>query len=132
MRCPCRKASDATTYEDCCGRHHSGKAQAPTAEALMRSRYSAFAMRNTPYLLATWHPTRRPKDFALDDGLEWYMLKILHSTEDGDDAVVEFNARSRLRGHTHVLHERSRFRRENGRWYYLNGEFPDDSGKLPP
>lgn len=122
MRCPCRKASEAVTYESCCGRYHAGE-PAPTAEALMRSRYTAYALDLVPYLLATWHVSTRPKVLQQEPGLVWYMLKITGATEAGDTATVTFSARSRLLGHTHVLTETSRFVREGGRWFYVDGAF---------
>ena len=64
--CPCGLADD---YDACCGRFHAGT-PAPTAEALMRSRYSAFAVGDAGYLLRTWHPSRRPADLALDPDTE--------------------------------------------------------------
>ena len=121
MRCPCRKPSESTTYEACCGRCHAGLALALTAEALMRSRYSAFAMRNERYLLETWHARTRPVKLENEPGRDWYMLKIIAARESGDTATVEFIARSRMGGRTHALHEVSRFVREKGRWVYLDG-----------
>lgn len=87
----------------------------------MRSRYSAFAMQNELYLLGTWHPSTRPARLEFEAGREWYMLKILAAREAGDTATVEFVARSRVGGRTHPLHEISRFVREDGRWFYLDG-----------
>jgi SEC-C motif-containing protein len=121
MRCPCRKVSEAVDYEACCGRYHGGVA-APTAEALMRSRYAAFALDRKPYILATWHPSTRPSQLNDEPGRDWYMLKIVATEEAGDRAVVEFIARSRMGGRTHALHERSRFVREAGVWFYVDGD----------
>jgi SEC-C motif-containing protein len=91
----------------------------------MRSRYAAFAMLNEPYLLATWHPARRPKSVQLDAATKWLGLKIVSAAGAGDDAgTVEFIARFRVGGGSASrLHERSRFVREGGRWYYVDGEF---------
>lgn len=121
MRCPCRKASESTSYEACCGRYHNGGAVPATAEALMRSRYSAFALKNEIYLLGTWHERTRPVKLEFEQAREWYMLKVVSAREDGDTATVEFIARSRMFGRTHPLHEVSRFVRENGRWFYVDG-----------
>lgn len=85
----------------------------------MRSRYSAFALGNPDYLLATWHPTVRPEFFSIDSNEEWLGLKITGSSTAGDTATVSFVARSRQDGTTHVLTETSRFGLEEGRWYYL-------------
>lgn len=87
----------------------------------MRSRYSAFAMQNELYLLGTWHSSTRPVRLEFEAGRDWYMLKIVAAREAGYTATVEFIARSRLGGRTHPLHEVSRFVREDGRWFYLNG-----------
>jgi len=98
--------------------------QAPTAEALMRSRYSAFVLDKLPYLLATWHPSTRPA--ALDPNppdLKWLGLAVKKAqVQDADHATVEFVARSRQAGRAHRLHELSRFVREGGRWYYVDGD----------
>jgi SEC-C motif-containing protein len=95
---------------------------APTAEALMRSRYSAFALENAAYLIATWHPSTRPAKIDFTPGLEWLLLRVLATQTDGDWATVEFIARSRANGQAGVLHEVSRFVREGGRWLYVDGE----------
>lgn len=87
----------------------------------MRSRYSAFVLQLAPYLLETWHVTTRPSEIAFESGREWMLLKVIAAAEDGDRATVEFKAQSRLAGHTHVLHEVSRFVREDGRWFYVGG-----------
>jgi SEC-C motif-containing protein len=98
--------------------------QAPTAEALMRSRYSAFVRGDLPYLLATWHPDTRPATLDPDPpGLRWLGLEVRrHADQDADHATVEFVARSKLQGRAHRLHETSRFVRLDGRWHYLDGD----------
>ena len=73
-RCPCLSGAP---YGECCGPFHAGLAVAPTAEQLMRSRFSAFAVGDPAYLLATWHPSTRPSRLELDDSLRWYRLDIL-------------------------------------------------------
>ena len=112
-------------YTDCCGRFHGG-APAPDAEALMRSRYSAFVRDELGYLLATWHASTRPASLAPNEpGLRWLGLDVRkHVRQDADHALVEFVARSKLGGRAHRLHEISRFVREDGVWYYLSGEHP--------
>jgi SEC-C motif-containing protein len=119
--CPCGLPSP---YEACCGRLHSGSAAAATAEALMRSRYSAFVKGDTGYLLRTWHPRTRPGRLELDPGMRWTGLEIL-DTVDGSafhaTGVVEF--RASYRGG--ALRERSRFERVEGAWVYVDGEFPE-------
>ncbi len=121
MRCPCRKKSETRTYADCCEPYHSGVRPAPTAEALMRSRYAAFALGKADYLRATWHPSTRPAVIAFTPGQELLQLKIVAAATDGDTATVEFVARSRIGGSSHALHEVSRFVREDGRWLYVEG-----------
>ena len=120
--CACGRAS---TYTDCCGRWHAGPEhlRAPTAEALMRSRYSAFVHQLGPYLLDTWHPSTRPARLhAFDPALRWLGLtiKAVHELSP-DHATVEFVARSKAAGRAQRLHETSRFARLDGRWYYVDG-----------
>ncbi|WP_369034727.1 MULTISPECIES: YchJ family protein [Streptomyces] len=119
--CPCGLAE---TYEKCCGRFHRGEAAAPTAETLMRSRYSAFVKRDEPYLLRTWHPRTRPARVEFDPGMRWTGLEILET--DGGTAfhstgTVTF--RASYRGGS--LHERSRFERVDGVWVYVDGDIED-------
>ena len=121
-RCPCRKKSEATTYAECCEPFHRGSAVPPTAQALMRSRYSAFALLNAAYLLATWHPRTRPTRLDFTPGQQWVMLKLVSATTEGDHGTVEFVARSKVGGKLHELHEVSRFVRDGGRWYYVDGD----------
>lgn len=113
------------TYAQCCGLLHAGAAAA-TAEALMRSRYSAYVRGLVDYLQASWHASTRPAALELEPKLKWLGLKVLsHEVEDADHAVVEFVARCKLGGGSaQRMHERSRFVRENGHWYYVDGAFP--------
>jgi SEC-C motif-containing protein len=119
-RCPCRKKSETTTYAACCQPYHLGIRVPTRAEALMRSRYAAFALRDADYLLATWHPSTRPARIDFTPDQEWLSLKVEAKTADGDRATVTFTARSRIGGSSHVLHETSRFVREGGRWLYVD------------
>lgn len=116
--CPC----GGTSYDQCCGRFID-KAEVPqTAEQLMRSRYTAYTLRNEAYLKATWHPTTRPtEEIAKDDGTKWLGLDVRRHVPDGDKATVEFVARYKIGGRAHRLHEVSRFVREDGRWFYVDG-----------
>ena len=121
--CPC----DSTRlYAECCGRWHAGAAAAAAADAisLMRSRYSAFVLRNEAYLLATWHPSTRPDSIPFNPNQKWLGLRIVDTRVTGDtSAEVEFIARSRASNAAAVrLHERSRFVREGGRWFYVDGD----------
>jgi len=122
--CPC--GSDLA-YAACCGALHAGE-PAPTAEALMRSRYSAYALGLEPYLLDTWHPSTRPAALNLareKPAPRWHGLKILrYQPVDADNAFVEFVAKYKVGGGSmQRLRELSRFRREGGRWFYVAGEW---------
>ncbi|WP_282826873.1 YchJ family metal-binding protein [Pelomonas sp. V22] len=126
LPCPCGRAR---SYEDCCGTLHrsfeeSGRLAAPDAEALMRSRYSAFALDKLDYLLATWHASRRPAALAPNEaGMKWLGLEVKrHLRQDENHATVEFVARSKQGGRAQRLHETSRFVREDGAWFYVDGD----------
>lgn len=124
--CPC---GSTLAYVNCCGSLHGG-AVAASAEALMRSRYSAFVLGLEPYLLATWHADTRPGrlDLATEPAMKWLGLDVKHHEQaDADHAIVEFVARYKVNGRAHRLHEVSRFVRQDGRWFYLDGEFPPDA-----
>jgi SEC-C motif-containing protein len=126
-RCPCLSG---LVYGECCGPFHRGAAAAPTAERLMRSRYSAFVIGDAAYLLATWHPSTRPDSLELDAGIRWFRLDILSRSGGGlldSEGVVEFSARYRMpapgpgaKRETGEQHERSRFVRTEGRWFYVD------------
>lgn len=119
--CPCGN----NKYSDCCTRYIEGGAPAPTAEALMRSRYTAYTQLREDYLLATWHISTRPAslDLAADVATKWIGLEVKrHEQQDADHAIVEFVARYKVNGRAHRLHEVSRFVREGGRWFYVDGE----------
>jgi len=112
-------------YAACCGRLHSGAENAASAEALMRSRYSAYVLGLEQYLLATWHASTRPAflNLAADAATKWLELEVRrHQVQDASHAIVEFVARYRVGGRGHRLHELSHFVRENGCWYYVAGE----------
>ena len=108
----------------------------------MSSRYTAYTLKNEPYLLATWHPSTRPTDPIVDEKepIRWLGLEVksalrlrqrkVNSPEDSDSDTVEFVARFKVGGRAHRLHEVSRFLREpdpetgTPRWYYVDGSFP--------
>ena len=125
--CPCGRTDAkgrAVPLAQCCGPYLDGCAAAPDAEHLMRSRYSAFVLARTGYLIDTWHASTRPPELALEPGTKWLGLTVKsHRVLDEDHATVEFVARSRLGGRGHRMHETSRFVREGGRWYYVDGDF---------
>lgn len=126
--CPCGRADAkgrVLPYERCCGRYHTDidGLPAPDAESLMRSRYSAFVREDAAYLLATWHASTRPATLDFERGAKWLGLDVRdHRIVDADHAEVEFVARYRSGGRAVRLHERSRFLREGGRWFYVDGD----------
>jgi SEC-C motif-containing protein len=146
--CPC----GGTSLAACCGPFIDGAAHAPDATTLMRSRYSAYVLRAEAYLRATWHASTCPPDKIVDDdeGLHWLGLEVksalrirqplhqplLQSVDQSVDqaaakpaapteAWVEFVARYKIKGRAHRLHEVSRFVQEGGRWFYVDGSFPE-------
>ncbi|WP_425504630.1 YchJ family protein [Pseudoxanthomonas beigongshangi] len=127
--CPC---GSGTAHAACCGRYHAGEA-APDAEALMRSRYSAFVRGDEAYLRASWDPATCPPDLGLDapGGVrtQWLGLTVKQHRLTGENAAgeriaeVEFVARYRVGGGAAVrLHELSRFMQRDGRWFYVDGD----------
>ena len=142
--CPCGGPS----YAACCGPYIDGAAIAPTAETLMRSRYTAYGLRNEPYLLVTWHASTRPSEPILSDEekVQWLGLEVKSALRlrqrkaevagvataqpaDPDRDTVEFVARFKVNGKAQRLHEISNFVREPAdggpRWYYVDGSFPE-------
>jgi SEC-C motif domain protein len=120
--CPC---GSNKPYTDCCARYLEGNEPAPTAEALMRSRYTAYTLSREDYLLATWHPSTRPPSLGLAEDVpaKWMGLEVKrHEQQDADHATVEFVARYKVNGRAHRMHEVSRFALEDGRWFYLDGK----------
>ncbi len=129
--CPCGLPA---AYTLCCGRWHAGALhlQAPSAEALMRSRYSAYVRGLSGYLRDTWHPRTRPNVVELETpGPRWLGLEVRRQRALPDtpgsggeplpQAEVEFVARCKQGGRATRLHETSRFLREGGHWLYLDG-----------
>lgn len=127
--CPCESGQP---FARCCGLLLAGESAAASAEALMRSRYTAFTRRDAAYLLRTWHDSTRPVTLDLDEDPtpKWIGLKILsRSQPDGNNAQVEFLARYRVGGRARRLHENSRFVREDGLWYYVDGDIDDGTAE---
>ncbi len=119
--CPCGLPRD---YSACCGAYHRGT-PAPDAQALMRSRYSAYVLGDAAYLLSTWHASSRPASLDLDSEPrpKWLGLEVKrYQPIDADHAVVEFVARYKVNGRAFRMQETSRFVRENGRWFYVDGD----------
>lgn len=131
MRCPCLSGD---LLASCCGPLLAG-APAPTAERLMRSRYTAFAVADTAHLLRFWHPSRRPAALELDPAVRWTRLDVIDTVAGGpfDTAgEVEFVAYYRDEDGRGAMHERSRFVREDRTWLYLDGAAVPDPGRLVP
>lgn len=126
-QCPCQSGKE---YQACCGPIIGGSQTAPTAEALMRSRYTAFATGEIDYLKKSLHPDHRAdfdpastRDVA--DNSEWISLQIIGTSGGGKDdreGTVEFIATFRRQGATYRHHEVGQFNRHNGAWYYTDGE----------
>jgi SEC-C motif-containing protein len=116
--CPCESGK---SYSACCEPYHLGAA-APTAEALMRSRYTAYVLKLEDYLLASWHPSTRPAALNLDEepAVKWLGLQIKRAEKTSEiTAIVEFVARYKIAGKAERLHEISAFTYENNRWFYV-------------
>ena len=119
--CPC---GSGAPYPACCGPVHDG-APAQTAEALMRSRYSAFVLGRDDHLFRTWHPRTRPAEVSAAPGIAWTGLEVVRTVDGGagdETGTVEFRARYRDAAGEQVLHETSRFARRAGRWVYVDGD----------
>lgn len=118
--CPC---GSGATFGSCCSAILDG-APASSPEALMRSRYTAFATRDVVHLERSWHPSTRPERLTLDDAVEWWRLVVIRSESDGARGTVEFRAswRDPSTAAHGEMHETSRFRRIDGDWFYLDGD----------
>lgn len=120
--CPCGSYKN---YADCCGIYLDSNTRAPSAEALMRSRYTAYTLLREDYLLSTWHTSTRPAQLALAEEAsgKWLGLDVKRrEQQDADHAIVEFVARYKVKGRAFRLHETSRFVRADGRWFYVEGD----------
>jgi len=136
--CPC----GGGPYATCCGPYLAGAAIPPGAEQLMRSRYSAYTLRDEAYLRATWHASTRPLGALLDpdEKLQWLGLEVKSALrlrqrkanlpeQQLVEDFVEFVARCKSGGRAQRMHEVSRFLREPDsagalRWFYVDGSFP--------
>lgn len=121
--CPC---GSGDAYVKCCKPYHDGN-PTPSAEALMRARYTAYCVRNENYLNHTWHAGSRPRRIHLSDNdtVQWLKLEIIRNTQGGANdklGIVEFKAFYGLDGKTGYLHEISNFVKEENQWYYFDGE----------
>ena len=121
MQCPCNPTKK---YSDCCQKAHQNINSVTTAEQLMRSRYSAFVLANIDYLQKSHHSSTRPNKKEKKEikswtkSVNWVKLEVLNSTED----TVEFKAYFMENGSINVIHENSKFVKENGYWVYLEAK----------
>lgn len=120
--CPCGSGQN---YALCCGRFIEGDDIPETPEQLMRSRYTAYLIRNEAYLLDTWHPSTRPSSLFYECELpvKWVRLSVINAIEPGPSevrATVEFDSYYKLMGKLEQMHEVSEFIKEAGRWFYVS------------
>lgn len=120
--CPCNSGK---LYSSCCKPLLAGEEIATTAEALMRSRYTAYVVQDDGYLMKTWHPSTRPPIISPASMSGWYGLNIIRTEAGGRDdttGIVEFKATAIRQKHIFRMHEISRFVREGDQWLYVDGE----------
>lgn len=125
MQCPCQSDKN---YDECCEPYHLGQKYAATAEILMRSRYSAYALQKVNYLHRSWSTQTRPTKQSLKkaEPVTWLGLEIIRTEKGGpldSEGIVEFVAHYQAGDESAQLHETSRFRRENDRWVYVDGDY---------
>ncbi len=129
--CPCGRN---VIFENCCGRYLDYPKRVPTAEALMRSRYSAFVLSNEAYILECWHSSTRPAPRDLtSESIHWLSLDVVSISAgkiEDNTGSVEFVATYKHNGLIELLHETSRFIKEQGRWYYLDGKIHEAENRL--
>ncbi|MBD3670306.1 MAG: YchJ family protein [Gammaproteobacteria bacterium] len=128
--CPC---GSGHPYATCCGPIHRGEREAATAESLMRSRYSAYALNLNDYLLESWHPETRPGTLHAES-IKWVGLEIVATQQGGEDdaqGMVEFRARYIADDRLGELSENSRFTRHQGRWVYVEGDLQQTAARQP-
>lgn len=119
--CPCGSSYD---YTHCCGRYIEADELPEHPEQLMRSRYTAYVLNNAEYLKKTWHERTCPDSLQLDSEINWLSLKIIdqqNNQYDDNEGWVEFVAKFKNNDCLQSLHERSRFLREDDRWFYVDG-----------
>lgn len=120
--CPC---GSGKIYAHCCEPYLSGAKLAPDAQALMRSRYTAYTLEDEAYLQKTWHPTTRPeKIIRQQESCKWIGLNVISHHQEEQTATVEFIARYKLNGRAEKIHEISRFVFEDGQWFYTEPVIP--------
>ncbi|MFI5911075.1 YchJ family protein [Dactylosporangium sp. NPDC051541] len=117
--CPCGLGE---SYDDCCGQYHRG-AEPPSAELLMRARYSAYVVGDRRFLLRTWHDKTKPRALTLEHDQNWQGLTILAREGGGlfdTEGIVEFQARYVTDGRSGRMHDKSRFLKVGGAWRYVD------------
>lgn len=112
--CPC---GSGESLMDCCEQVIDGARTAFSAEVLMRSRYTAYVLKNERYLLDSWHSSTRPESIDVNTPEQWIRLNILNSEKN----QVEFIATYRVQGKAYKMHENSHFVFEDGEWFYVDG-----------
>lgn len=123
--CPC---GSALRYSECCQRLHNGDF-AKNAEALMRSRYTAFVLKLSDYLKQSWHSSTRPDSLELDDSTQWKRLEIINSANNNETGEVHFKAYFIEDGCWQVVEEKSKFLCQDQHWYYLTGDYQPQTFK---
>lgn len=124
MECPCGSKKN---YDICCGPYHTGEKVPATPEELMRSRYSAYALKKFDYIEATmgekaleqYNPTEAKQ---LAEYTDWLGLQVLFCDEREDEGTVHFIAYYRVKGVKRGMHEISQFKKMNQKWYYVDGQ----------
>ncbi|TNV13806.1 YchJ family protein [Buttiauxella sp. B2] len=126
--CPCGSGLE---YSLCCQPYLRADTLAPTPPQLMRSRYTAYVMQDADYLVATWYPQTRSPSLKSDisrsfDTTHWLGLTVYEASAgcDENEGFVSFVARFEDQGEESAIIERSRFLKENGQWYYVDGIRP--------
>jgi SEC-C motif-containing protein len=123
-------------YADCCEPLHKGQT-AVSAEALMRSRFSAFALQLNDYLLSSWHSSTRPDQLELETSTHWKRLEIISASNNTQQGSVHFKAYYQEQEQWHLLEETSKFVFENNHWFYHSGDYqpqilkPNRNDKCP-
>lgn len=123
--CPC---GSGLSFDLCCRPFLAGETLPQTPLELMRSRYTAYTCRDGRYIRQTWYPGSRPEDAAeTNTSIKWTRLEIIRCQASQNDGLVEFIAHCKVNGRAQKMHETSRFLRENGQWYYLDGTFNESA-----
>ena len=120
--CPC---GSGKSLNDCCGEFICKSKKTETAEQLMRSRYTAYVLKEKEYILKTWHQSSRPKKINLDINIEWIGLQIIDTIAGGLNDIkgsIFFETNYHFQKKFFTIRENSRFVKENGVWLYLMGE----------